>query len=198
VITVTCYTNCDTVELFLNGKSFGVKGYAFPRPGMVGTYGKYPERAKAVQTTADLHLSWDVPFAAGTLTAKGVKDGKVIRTVEMETTGSPAKLGLTVDRPRISGEPSDVAHVTVKVLDQEGRVVPTANDEITFAVAGAGRILGVDNGQPDSHESYQGPGRRAFHGLALVVLQGTGVPGTVTLSASCPALSPAQVDIEVG
>jgi len=157
VITVTCYTNCDTVELFLNGKSFGVKGYAFPRPGMVGTYGKYPERAKAVQTTADLHLSWDVPFTAGTLTAKGVKDGKVIRTVEVETTGSPAKLGLTVDRPRISREPSDVAHVTVKVLDQEGRVVPTANDEITFAVAGAGRILGVDNGQPDSHEATRGP-----------------------------------------
>jgi beta-galactosidase len=198
VITVTCYTNCDTVELFLNGKSFGVKGYAFPRPGMVGTYGKYPERAKAVQTTADLHLSWDVPFTAGTLTAKGVKDGKLIRTVEIETTGSPAKLGLAVDRPRISRVPSDVAHVTVKVLDQEGRVVPTANDEITFAVAGAGRILGVDNGQPDSHENYQGSGRRAFHGLALVIVQATGVPGTVTLSASCPALSPAQVDIEVG
>ncbi len=185
VITVTCYTNCDTVELFLNGKSFGVKGYAFPRPGMVGTYGNYPERAKAVQTTADLHLSWDVPFTAGTLTAKGVKDGKLIRTVEIETTGSPAKLGLVVDRPRISREPSDVAHVTVKVLDQEGRVVPTANDEITFAVTGAGRILGVDNGQPDSHESYQGPSRKAFNGLALVVLQPTGAPGTVTLSASC-------------
>ena len=198
VITVTCYTNCDTVELFLNGKSFGVTGYAFPRPGMVGTYGNYPERAKAVQTTADLHLSWDVPFTAGTLTAKGVKDGKLIRTVEIETTGSPAKLGLAVDRPRISREPSDVAHVTVKVLDQEGRVVPTANDEITFAVTGAGRILGVDNGRPDSHESYQGPSRKAFNGLALVVLQPTGIPGTVTLSASCPALSPAHVDIEVG
>ena len=77
VITVTCYTNCDTVELFLNGKSLGVKGYAFPRPGMVGTYGNYPERAKALQTTADLHLSWDVPFTAGTLTANGMKDGKV-------------------------------------------------------------------------------------------------------------------------
>jgi beta-galactosidase len=198
VITVTCYTNCDTVELFLNGKSFGVKGYAFPRPGMVGRYGNYPERAKAVQTTADLHLSWDVPFAPGTLTAKGVKDGKLIRTVEIETTGSPAKLGLAVDRPRISREPSDVAHVTVKVLDDEGRVVPTANDEITFAVTGAGRILGVDNGQPDSHESYQGPRRKAFNGLALVVLQSTGVPGTVTLSASSPALSPAHLDIEVG
>jgi beta-galactosidase len=198
VITVTCYTNCDTVELFLNGKSFGVKGHAFPRPGMVGTYGNYPERAKAVQTTADLHLSWDVPFTAGTLTAKGTKDGKVIRTMEIETTGHPAKLALVVDRSRISRELSDVAHVTVKVLDQEGRVVPTANDEITFAVAGEGRILGVDNGQPDSHESYQGPTRRAFHGLALVVLQSTGVAGTFTLSASAPSLTTAHLDIEVG
>jgi beta-galactosidase len=198
VITVTCYTNCDTVELFLNGKSFGVKGYAFPRPGMVGTYGNYPERAKAVQTTADLHLSWDVPYTAGTLTAKGISGGKVVRTIEIETTGHPAKVALIVDRPRISREPSDVAHVTVKVLDQEGRVVPTANDEINFTVGGAGRILGVDNGQPDSHESYQGPTRRAFHGLALVVLQSTGVPGTFTLSASAPALAAAHVDIEVG
>jgi beta-galactosidase len=198
VITVTCYTNCDTVELFLNGKSLGVKGYAFPRPGMVGTYGNYPERAKVVQTTADLHLSWDVPFTAGTLTAKGVKDRKVIRTVEIETTGSPAKLALAVDRPTISRKPSDVAHVTVKVLDPEGRVVPTANDEITFTLTGAGRILGVDNGQPDSHESYQGPSRRAFHGLALVVVQANGDPGTVRLSASAPALAPAQLDVEVG
>ena len=55
-----------------------------------------------------------------------------------------------------------------------------------FALTGAGRILGVDNGQPDSHESYQGPSRRAFNGLALVVLQSTGAPGTFTLSASSP------------
>jgi beta-galactosidase len=65
-------------------------------------------------------------------------------------------------------------------------------------LTGAGRILGVDNGQPDSHESYQGPSRRAFHGLALVVLQSTGIPGTFTLSASAPALATAKVDIEVG
>jgi beta-galactosidase len=190
VITVTCYTNCDTVELFLNGKSLGMKGYAFPRPGMVGTYGNYPPRAKALQTTADLHLSWDVPFTPGTLTAKGVKDGKVIRTVEIKT--------LTADRPRISSGPSDVAHVTVQVLDAEGLIVPTANNDISFAVEGAGRILGVDNGQPDSHESYQGPSRRAFNGLALVVLQSTGMPGRLTLSASSAALAPAQIGVEVG
>jgi beta-galactosidase len=193
---MTCYTNCDTVELFLNGNSLGVKGYAFPRPGMVGTYGNYPSRAKALQTTADLHLSWDVPFTAGTLTALGVKDGKVIRTVELHTTGSPAKLGLTVYRPR--SRPGDVAHVAVQVLDAEGRVVPTADDEITFALQGPGRILGVDNGRPDSHESYQGPSRRAFNGLALVIIQSAGSGGGLTLSASSPGLAPAQIGIEAG
>ncbi len=116
----------------------------------------------------------------------------------MQTTDSPAKLALVVDRPRITNRPSDVAHVTAQVLDAKGRVVPTADDEITFAIQGAaGRILGVDNGRPDSHESYQEHSRKAFHGLALVVLQPTGVPGTMTLSASSPTLAPAQIGIEV-
>jgi len=196
-ITVSCFTNCDTVELLLNGKSLGAKGYAFPRPGMVGTYGNYPPRAKALQTTADLHLSWDVPYAAGTLTANGIKDGKVVRTVEMQTTDSPAKLALVADRMRIANHPSDVAHVTVQVLDAKGRIVPTAGNQVAFAIQGAGRILGVDNGRPDSHESYQQHSREAFHGLALVVLQSSGVPGRAILSASSPALAPAQIEIDI-
>ena len=197
VVTVTCYTNLDTVELFLNGKSLGTKGFAFPRPGMVGKYGSYPPRAKALQTTADLHLSWDVPYVAGTLTAHGVRDGKLVRTTEIHTTGGPAKLGLTVDRPRITSLPGDVAHVTVQVLDAEDRVVPTADNQLTFAIQGVGRIVGVDNGKPDSHESYQGHNRKAFNGLALVVLQSAGVPGSLTLSASSGSLVPAQIGIEV-
>ena len=197
-ISVTCFTNCDTVELFLNGKSLGVKGFAFPRPGMVEKYGTYPPRARALQTTADLHLSWDVPYTPGTITANGMNGGKVIRTVEIQTTDRPAKLSLLADRTRITGHPSDVAHVTVQVLDAKGRIVPTADDRITFAIQGAGRIMGVDNGQPDSHESYQANSRKAFHGLALVVLQGAGPAGRLTLSASSASLAPAQIEIEVG
>jgi beta-galactosidase len=197
VIRVNCFTNLDTVELFLNGKSMGLKGYAFPRPGMIGTYGKYPPREKALQTTADLHLSWDVPFAAGTLTAKGVKDGKLVRTVEVETTGAPEKLGLVVDRSSISPLRSDVAHVTVRVLDGQNLVVPTADDQVTFAIEGPGRILGLDNGKPDSHESYQGNTRKAFNGLAMVVVQSTGSTGKFTLSAASSALAPAKITIEL-
>jgi beta-galactosidase len=195
-VTVTCYTNCDTVELFLNGKSLGVKGYAFPRPGMVSKYGSYPPRAKALQTTADLHLSWDVPYTAGTLRAEGTKDGKIVLATEVQTTAAQAKLDLMVDRQRIRTTPGDVAHVTVRVLDAQGRMVPTADNEIAFAIHGEGRILGVDNGQPDSHESYQGPNRRAFNGLALAIVQSKGAPGSMTLTASSEGLAPAQIKID--
>jgi beta-galactosidase len=72
-IPVLCYTNCHTVELFLNGKSLGVQGYCFPRSGMERKYGNYPARAAAVRTTSELHLAWTVPYQPGTLKAVGVK-----------------------------------------------------------------------------------------------------------------------------
>ncbi|MBB5061850.1 glycoside hydrolase family 2 TIM barrel-domain containing protein [Granulicella mallensis] len=196
VIPVTCFTNCETVELFLNGESLGVKGYSFPRPGMVGRYGNYQPGADVLQTTADLHLTWDVPYAPGTLTAKGIKDGKAVEGIEVHTTGAPAKLALINDRQRLRTTPDDVAHITVTVQDAQGRIVPTADDAITFSLTGAGRILGVDNGQPDSHEPYKASSRRAFNGLALVLVQSNGRPGQITLSASSPSLASAQISIE--
>jgi beta-galactosidase len=196
VIPVTCYTNCDSVELFLNGKSMGTKGYAFPRPGMIKQYGTYPPRAKVLQTTADLHLSWDVPYSPGTLTATGMKDGKVILTDQVHTTGVPSKVTLKADRSRIQTNPSDVAHITAEVQDAEGRVVPTADNELFFTIQGAGRILGVDNGRPDSHESYKGNKRKAFNGMALVILQSDRRAGNITLTASSPSLASAQVTVE--
>ncbi len=195
VVTVCCYTNCDTVELFLNGKSFGVKGYAFPRPGMMTRYGVYPPRAGPPQTTADLHLAWDVPYAPGELRAVGVKDGQVVATTKVVTTGEPYAIRLTVDRNRIGTGRHDVAHVTVEIVDRDGLPSPTAEDEIAFEVKGAGRIVGVDNGRPDSHESFQANRRKAFNGLALVLLQSTGRPGDMVLSASGASLQGANVSV---
>jgi beta-galactosidase len=196
VISVTCFTNCETVELFLNGESLGVKGYSSPRPGMVGHYGHYPPGANLLQTTADLYLTWDVPYTPGTLTAKGIKDGKVIEAVEVHTAGAPAKFALINDRQRLRTTPDDIAHVTVNVQDEQGRIVPTADNAITFSLTGAGRILGVDNGQPDSHEPYKAIRRHAFNGLALVLVQSNGRPGQITLSASSPLLASSQITIE--
>ena len=194
-ITVMCYTNCDTVELFLDGKSLGIKGYAFPRPGMLGKYGSYPPRARALQTTADLHLAWDVPYAPGVLKAVGIRGSEVAATCEVRTTGAAAAIRLNADRTRLRADARDVAHVQVEITDAAGLRVPTANDDIAFELSGNGRIIGVDNGQPDSHESYQAPARRAFNGLALVLIQTTVRAGDISLRASAPSLAGSQINI---
>ncbi|MHB1022685.1 MAG: glycoside hydrolase family 2 TIM barrel-domain containing protein [Acidobacteriaceae bacterium] len=188
VIPVTCYTNCDTVELFLNGKSFGIKGYDFPRDGMHHKYGEYPARTRALQTTADLHLSWDVPYEAGTLKAVGSKDGKVVETMEVATTGEPATIFLSADRTGLMADRRDVAHIVVEIRDAQGRVVPMADNEIVFDVQGEGRLIGVDNGDPQSHASYKTNRRKAFNGLCLAILQSTGKADQINIAASSPNL----------
>jgi beta-galactosidase len=195
VIPVLCFTNCDSVELFLNGKSFGVKGYEFPRSGMEGEYGHFPARAMVLQTTADLHLSWDVPYESGTMKAVGKKDGQVIETIELSTTGKPAAVRLTADKLLIDTGWDDLSHVTVEIVDQQGRVVPNANNEVLFEVEGPGRLLGLDNGKPDSHESYKGDRRSVFSGMALALVQSKGKPGEIRLHASSESLSGASISI---
>jgi beta-galactosidase len=195
IIPVTCYTNCDTVELFLNSRSFGVKGYAFPRLGMELRWANLPERAKVLRTTADLHLSWDVPYEPGTLKAVGYRDGKVASTLEVRTTGEPAAIAMSADREIISADGRDVVHYTVQILDHNGEVVPTASDEIIFELEGEGRLLGVDNGDPRSHEDYRSNRRHAFNGLALAIVQSTGKAGPIQLRATAPSLRSATVRV---
>jgi beta-galactosidase len=197
IIPVTCFTNCDVVELFLNGKSFGVKGYAFPRPGMELRYGNMPARARIPQTTADLHLSWDVPYEPGTLKAVGTKGGKVVATVEIITAGEPAALGLSVDRNAIAADGRDVAHVTVEILDSTGYRAPEADNDVAFEIQGEGRIIGIDNGNPESHEAYQFDHRKAFNGLCLAIVRASGKPGKIRLIARAAGLNEASIEIEV-
>ncbi len=194
-IPVTCYTNCDTVELFLNGKSFGVKGYEFPRMGMEGTYGNYPPRARALRTTSDLHLTWDVPFEPGALRAVGVKNGEVVTSVELATTGAPAAIALSADRLSITADRRDVVHVTVEIQDEQGRVVPVAMNEIAFAVEGEGRLIGADNGDPMSHEDFKVNRRSAFNGLCLAIVQSTASAGSINIRATSPGLTSASVTV---
>jgi beta-galactosidase len=110
-IPVSCYTNCDTVELFLNGRSLGVKGYYFPRYGMEGRWANYPARARVPRTTSDLHLEWDVPYEPGTLRAAGRRDGKIVTEFEVSTTEEPAAIAISADRNRLDADRRDVAHL---------------------------------------------------------------------------------------
>jgi beta-galactosidase len=136
-----------------------------------------------------------VPYEPGTLKAVGTREGKVVLEVEVATVGDPAAIALSVDREAIAADRRDVAHVTVKILDAQGRVVPEAANEVTFEIQGEGRIIGLDNGNLASHEDFKGSRGKAFNGLCLAIVQSTAKPGRIQLTAASPGLKSSSVAI---
>ncbi len=195
VIPVVCYTNCDTVELFLNGQSLGIKSLEFPRQGTSGGWNSYA-RPQIFPTTADLHLSWDVPYEPGVLKAVGYKERKKVGEAEVRTTGEPSAIVLSADRDTLQADARDVAHLTAKVVDAQGNMAPGADNLITFELQGAaGSLIGVDNGDPASHEDYKASRRKAFNGLCLAIVQTTREPGRITITARAEGLREAVVKL---
>jgi beta-galactosidase len=168
-IAVWVYTNCEDVELFLNGVSLG----------------------KQTMPPLD-HLEWKVRYAPGQLVAKATRNGVAIET-KIETTGAPAAIRLTADRSALAADNVDLALVKVEVVDAQGRVVPTAGNKITFALTGPAKLIGVGNGDPSCHEPDKADGRSAFNGLAQAIIQTTHAVGTITLTAQAAGLAPAEV-----
>lgn len=196
-IPVLAYTNVDAVELYLNDRFVGEKRIEFPRQGTTGSWNNY-ETPPVFPNTADLHMSWDVPYEPGVLRAVGKIGDKVVITEEVRTTGAPAALRLSVDRSRIESAVRDVAHVRVEVVDADGLVVPSADHLVRFTVEGeAARLLAVGNGNPTDHASYQLPERRAFHGLALALIQSTDRTGSVRVTARAEGLESDSVELTV-
>ncbi|HEY6504895.1 MAG TPA: glycoside hydrolase family 2 TIM barrel-domain containing protein [Chitinophagaceae bacterium] len=194
VISVMAYTNCDTVELFLNGRSFGAKAVQFPRPGNSGAWNRYDVPPVGI-TTGDLHLNWDVPYEPGIVKAVGRKGGKVVAEKEIKTTGAPAAIRLSVDRNMINAVPGDVAHIKVEVTDENGYAVPDASNLIQLTIEGAGKLIGFDNGNPRDSASMKSSQRRLFNGLALAVIQPDGKPGSIRVKAISPGIKEASVEI---
>jgi beta-galactosidase len=172
-VKVLVYTNAESVELFLNGKSQGAK----------------------TMDASTAKLQWSVAFATGTLEAKASKGGAVVATDKLETAGAAAALALKVDRSTIAADGRDLAFVEIDVVDAKGILVPQASNTIDFAIDGPGTIAGVDNGNPISHESYKGKTRSAFSGKALAIIQSTSTAGKITLKASSGSLTGGSVEI---
>ena len=194
IIPILVYTNCESVELFLNGKSYGVKALEFPRQGNSGGWSSYA-RPQVNITTGDLHLSWDVPYEAGTLKAVGRKGGKIVSEEEIRTTGVPAAVRLSVDRNDVIADNCDVAQVKVEVVDANGNVVPDANNQIQLTITGPGNLIGLDNGNPVDHTSMKSSLRNVFNGLALGVIQSTLNKGTIMVVATSPNLKSTSIEI---
>jgi beta-galactosidase len=128
-VRVWAYSNCDEVELFINDKSLG---------------------RKPMEKLS--HLEWNVGYEPGLLSARGYKNGKEVVTQRVETTGKPSVIHLVPDRLTIKADGEDVSVITVQLEDEKGRVVPTADNEISFTIKGVGKIIGVGNGNSASHE----------------------------------------------
>ncbi len=197
-IPVRVFTNADSVELFLNGKSLGSKNY--PADCAEQTL-LIDNKDKSVSTVKapGLHLAWDVSYEKGELKAVATKGGKVVATDIISTAGEPAQITLTPDRASISANGQDLSFIKASILDKDGHVCPNADNEITFTVKGeVAHLAGVDNGDATNHESFQGPQHKAFHGLALAVLRShDDQAGSVTLTATSPGLPSATTTVSV-
>lgn len=169
------YNKADEVELFLNGRSLGVKK----------------------KQGDDLHVWWRVAYSPGSIKAISRKNGKPVLIKENKTTGAPAKIELTADRKTIHADGEDLSFVTARILDADGNVVPTADNLLQFNIVGDAFIAGVDNGNPISHEPFKASHRKAFNGLALAIIQSKYKPGKVTLTATSEGLRSAAITIEV-
>jgi beta-galactosidase len=199
VIPVIAFTNCDSVELFVNGRSFGIKCLEFPRPGNSGAWNRYDSRPVGI-TTGDLHLEWDIPYEPGVLRAVGRKGGRIVCDELVHTTGAPAAIRLSVDRKSSDDGRRDgaqagqhVAHVKIEVLDKDGYPVPDAGNGIVLSVEGDGHLIGLENGDPADHTSMKGNRLNVFHGLALAVIQSSArpsaQPGVIRVQASSPGIT---------
>lgn len=122
------------------------------------------------------------------LRAVATKDGNIVDTVEVSTTGGPSGIVLSAERKNIAADRRDVAHIVAEIRDEQGRMAPIAENEITFDIQGEGKLIGVDNGNPQSHESYKTNRRKVFNGLCLAIVQSTARAGQIRISASSPTL----------
>jgi beta-galactosidase len=171
--TIEAYSNCEEVELLLNGKSLGSK----------------PRNAD------DSPRVWKVAWQPGTVKAIGRNRGVVVAGDELHTAGKPVKIVLTVDRTRLTPHWDDVAFVTATITDQNGIPVPSASDHISFEIKGPGVIAAVDSADNANTESFQASTRQAYQGRCYAMVKAKAARGKISVAASAPGLQGASLVI---
>ena len=171
-IAVWVFSNLDSVELFHNGQSLGAK-----------------------DVKKDSHVAWVVKYAPGTIEAHGFRGGQQVMSMKRETTGNAAKLVLRADRREIAANGEDVAMFAVEVQDAQGRTVPITDNEVTFIVSGAGKLVGTGNGDPTDHAPDKGSSRKAFSGFCMGLVQASKNSGDIKVEVTSPGLSSASATI---
>lgn len=209
-VEVWAYSNDDTVELFLNGKSLGTRTFDTKQTVDGRTYletteataddktftdGPYPGSYTSPNGSAGkLHLTWKVPYEAGELKAVARKGGKAVATDVLRTAGAPKAVRLRADRKSLAADGRSLVFVTAEVVDARGVVVPDAEDLIAFEVTG-GSLAGLDNGREESAERYQASTRTAFHGKALAIVRSGTKAGALKVTARAEGLRTGDVAV---
>lgn len=172
-IPVVVYTNCERVELSLNGESLGEK----------------------TRDDQAMMLRWDVPYRPGTLKAVGRRGGLETAECARETAGEPAALQIECDEQTARADGTGIVHACVSVVDTQGRVVPHAGPDVTLGVCGPARLIGLENGDPLDATNYKLDHRRAFNGRMLAVVQAGDDPGIIKISAHADGLASATATV---
>lgn len=175
ITPVHVYTSGDEAELFLNGRSLGRK-----------KRGEFKYR-----------LRWDdVVYSPGELKVVAYKNGRKWAEDTVKTTGAAASISMSADRAKIKADGADLSYITVKITDQNGLTVPRSKNRIDFEISGAGEIVATDNGDATDHESFQNKSRRAYNGMALVIVRSIkGKSGKVTVRAVSENLKSSPVSL---
>jgi len=174
--TVEVYSNCESVELFLNDRSLGAQ--------------KKPDN--------DSPRVWQVEFEPGTIKAVASNGGKVAATQIYQTAGKASSIRLNAPRTTLSPSWDDVIRVEASVVDEQGVLVPTATNRITFSITGPGMIAAVDNASVLSHEPFGADSRSAYQGRCYVWIKASDTKGQITLTARSEQLESDTLSLTVG
>ena len=176
------YNNADEVELFINGKSQGVRRKTGENPE-----GRYAMHNTKTKLNTEYHVGWRVTFDPGEVKVVARKDGKIVSEQTIRTAGAPAKIRLSKDY-----QGKNTTFITAEVVDKDGNLCPWAEDQIYFIHEGDGKVLGTDNGCQTSMENFKAPQRKAFFGKCMVVVSGNG-----SITAKSPTLQSDVIQLKV-
>jgi beta-galactosidase len=175
-VTVTTYTNCETVDLYVNSTKVGTK--------------------KLSDFSKNMVMLWpSVPWASGVIKAVGMNGGAQVAVDSIKTVGAAAKVVLKPDHTALYADGEDAASIEVDIADADNNLIVTAANQVSFTMTGAGRNLGIASGDWNSSEPFKATTRKVFHGRALVVIQSTTTPGTINVTVNSGSLTPATLTL---
>lgn len=207
-VPVVVYTDAAKVKLYFTPKGstekrlIGEKSFTKKTTAAGYTYQVYEGADKDSTAHKNMYLTWNVPWAEGTISAEAYDENNRLIPEEstegnasVTTTGKAAKLKADADRKTITADGKDLSYIEVDVTDANGHIVPDAANRVTFDVKGAGKLVGVDNGSSPDHDSYQADNRKAFSGKVLAIVQSTKEAGEITVTAKADGLQSSTVKI---